>query len=201
MLKRTIDVLVSFVLLSVLLPLFILLAVVIRFRLGSPVLFSQMRPGCQGKPFRLVKFRTMSNRVGNDGMLLSDAQRLCRFGRFLRSCSLDELPELWNVLKGDMSLVGPRPLLMEYMPLYTKEQHRRHEMRPGITGLAQISGRNALAWEDKFKLDVFYVTHHSFFLDIKILVLTLKKVFCREGVEAAGEATTKKFVGTTACEP
>jgi lipopolysaccharide/colanic/teichoic acid biosynthesis glycosyltransferase len=168
----------------------------VRRKLGSPVFFRQTRPGLHGRPFEMVKFRTMTDARGDDGNLLSDAERLTAFGRFLRASSLDELPELWNVLKGDMSLVGPRPLLMEYLPLYSPEQARRHEVRPGITGWAQVNGRNALSWDDKFKLDVWYVDHRSLWLDVKILWLTVKKVLVREGISAAGEATMSKFTGS-----
>jgi lipopolysaccharide/colanic/teichoic acid biosynthesis glycosyltransferase len=177
-------------------PVFLLLAIMVRVRLGSPILFTQVRPGLGGRPFRMMKFRTMTNARGADGQLLPDAERLTSFGRFLRSTSLDELPELWNVLKGEMSLVGPRPLLMEYLPLYSPEQARRHEVRPGITGWAQVNGRNALSWEEKFKLDVWYVDNQSIALDIKILFMTIKKVFMREGVSAAGEATMPPFRGS-----
>ncbi|BDB71961.1 sugar transferase [Comamonas thiooxydans] len=168
---------------------------VIRRKLGSPVFFRQLRPGLHGKPFEMVKLRTMTDERGPDGQLLPDAARLTSFGRFLRSTSLDELPELWNVLKGDMSLVGPRPLLMEYMPLYTSEQARRHEARPGVTGWAQVNGRNAISWEEKFELDVWYVDHQSLWLDIKILWLTVKRVLVRDGISAEGEATMRKFTG------
>lgn len=168
----------------------------IRRKLGSPVFFRQTRPGRHGKPFEMVKFRTMTDTRGPDGQLLPDALRLTPFGRFLRAASLDELPELWNVLKGDMSLVGPRPLLVEYLPLYSADQSRRHEVRPGITGWAQVNGRNALNWDEKFKLDVWYVDHLSLWLDIKILWLTVRKVLVREGISAAGEATMSKFTGS-----
>ncbi|QQN71625.1 sugar transferase [Comamonas testosteroni] len=194
--KRIFD--FSFALLGLIilaLPFFILVAV-IRRKLGSPVFFRQLRPGLHGKPFEMVKLRTMTDERGPDGQLLPDAARLTSFGRFLRSTSLDELPELWNVLKGDMSLVGPRPLLMEYMPLYTPEQARRHEARPGVTGWAQVNGRNAISWEEKFELDVWYVDHQSLWLDIKILWLTVKKVLVRDGISAAGEATMSKFTGS-----
>lgn len=167
----------------------------VRRKLGSPVFFRQKRPGLGGRPFEMVKFRTMTDACGFDGQLLPDAVRLTSFGRFLRATSLDELPELWNVLKGDMSLVGPRPLLMEYLPLYSPVQARRHEVCPGITGWAQVNGRNALSWEEKFKLDVWYVDHHSLWLDIKILWLTVRKVLVREGISADGEATMSKFTG------
>lgn len=193
--KRLFDLIVSSVALLLLgIPLLLLIWSV-RRRLGSPVFFRQTRPGMQGKPFEMVKFRTMTDARGEDGELLPDAIRLTSFGRFLRSTSLDELPELWNVLKGDMSLVGPRPLLLEYLPLYSPDQARRHEVRPGITGWAQVNGRNALSWDDKFKLDVWYVDHRSLWLDLKILGLTVKKVLVREGISAAGEATMSKFTG------
>ena len=194
--KRLFDIVVSACALLVLaLPLLVVIWMV-RRKLGSPVFFAQVRPGMHGKPFKMVKFRSMTSERGTDGELLPDAERLTPFGRFLRSTSLDELPELWNVLKGDMSLVGPRPLLMEYLPLYSPEQARRHEVRPGITGWAQVNGRNAISWEDKFKLDVWYVDHCSLWLDIKILWLTVKKVLVREGISAAGEATMGKFTGS-----
>ncbi len=176
------------------LPLLALIALV-RIKLGRPVFFRQTRPGLHGRPFQMVKLRTMTDARGPDGALLPDADRLTPFGRFLRSTSLDELPELWNVLRGDMSLVGPRPLLMEYLPLYTPEQARRHAVRPGITGWAQVNGRNALSWEEKFALDVWYVDHQSLALDIRILWLTARKVLAREGISAAGEATMGKFTG------
>lgn len=194
--KRFFDLIVAAIALLLLsLPLVVLIWL-IRRRLGSPVFFRQVRPGMHGKPFEMVKFRTMTDERGPDGQLLPDAVRLTPFGRFLRSSSLDELPELWNVLKGDMSLVGPRPLLMDYLPLYSPEQARRHEVRPGVTGWAQINGRNAISWEDKFKLDTWYVDNQSLWLDIKILWLTVKKVLVREGISAAGEATMSKFTGS-----
>lgn len=194
--KRIFDFVVALLGLLVLaLPLLILI-IMIRRKLGSPVFFRQVRPGLGGTSFEMVKFRTMTDAKGPDGQLLPDADRLTPFGRFLRSTSLDELPELWNVLKGDMSLVGPRPLLMEYLPLYTAEQARRHEARPGVTGWAQINGRNAISWEDKFSLDVWYVDNKSLWLDIKILWLTIKKVLIRDGISAAGEATMSKFTGS-----
>ena len=168
----------------------------VRRKLGSPVFFRQARPGLHGRSFQMIKFRTMTDARGPDGVLLPDAVRLTSFGRFLRSTSLDELPELWNVLRGDMSLVGPRPLLMEYLPLYSSEQSRRHEVRPGITGWAQVNGRNELSWDEKFKLDVWYVENRSLWLDIKILWLTIRKVLLREGISAAGEATMTKFTGS-----
>jgi len=168
----------------------------VRRKLGSPVFFRQIRPGLHGRPFQMVKFRTMTDACAADGRLLPDVERLTTFGRFLRASSLDELPELWNVLKGDMSLVGPRPLLMDYLPLYSPEQLRRHDVRPGITGWAQINGRNALSWEEKFKLDVWYVSNRSMWLDIKILWLTVRKVLVRDGISAAGEATMPRFTGS-----
>lgn len=195
MMKRGFDLVVAGTALIVLSPLLLVVAVLVRLDLGAPVLFWQLRPGLHGRPFRMVKFRTMRNACDAQGRPLPDEQRLTRFGRFLRSTSLDELPELWNVVKGDMSLVGPRPLLMEYLPLYTPEQARRHEVRPGITGWAQVNGRNALSWEDKFRLDVWYVDHRSLWLDLKILALTVRKVLAREGISAAGEATMPRFRG------
>lgn len=174
----------------------VLLAAVVRLRLGRPVLFCQCRPGWHGEPFQMVKFRTMRDACDPAGKPLPDSERLTDFGRWLRATSLDELPELWNVLKGDMSLVGPRPLLMEYLPLYSPEQARRHEVRPGITGWAQVNGRNAISWEEKFALDVWYVDNHSFWLDVKILWMTVKKVVVRDGISAAGEATMPKFSGS-----
>lgn len=194
--KRLLDFTAALLgLIALALPLLILIAL-IRRKLGSPVFFTQVRPGMHGKPFKMVKFRSMTSERGTDGELLPDAERLTPFGRFLRSTSLDELPELWNVLKGDMSLVGPRPLLMEYLPLYSPEQARRHAVRPGVTGWAQVNGRNAISWEEKFALDTWYVDHQSLLLDIRILWLTVKKVLVREGISAAGEATMGKFTGS-----
>jgi lipopolysaccharide/colanic/teichoic acid biosynthesis glycosyltransferase len=194
--KRLFDLLLaSMALIFLALPLLALFWLV-RRKLGSPVLFSQVRPGLHAKPFTMVKFRTMTDERGPDGVLLPDAQRLTDFGRFLRASSLDELPELWNVLRGDMSLVGPRPLLMEYLPLYTPEQARRHEVRPGITGWAQVNGRNAISWADKFALDVWYVDHSSLWLDVKILWRTVRKVLVRDGISAEGEATMPAFKGS-----
>jgi lipopolysaccharide/colanic/teichoic acid biosynthesis glycosyltransferase len=194
--KRLFDlVAASLALLLLAVPL-LALGWLIRRKLGSPVLFRQVRPGLNGQPFTMVKFRTMTDARGSDGVLLPDAQRMTLFGRFLRASSLDELPELWNVLLGDMSLVGPRPLLMEYLPLYTPEQARRHEVRPGITGWAQVNGRNAISWPDKFALDVWYVDNQSLWLDIKILWMTVRKVLVRDGISAAGEATMSKFTGS-----
>ena len=197
MLKRLFDILGAVFGLLILLPIIVTLAWQVRRKLGSPVLFRQTRPGLHGKPFQLIKFRTMRNAIGLDGRPLHDSERMTSFGSFLRSASLDELPELWNVLKGDMSLVGPRPLLMEYLPLYSLEQARRHELRPGVTGWAQVNGRNALSWDEKFRLDVWYVDNHSFWLDLKILALTVKKVLVREGISAAGEATMTYFTGSS----
>jgi lipopolysaccharide/colanic/teichoic acid biosynthesis glycosyltransferase len=198
--KRCVDLVVAaLALMSLALPLLVL-AALIRRKLGSPVLFRQVRPGLHGQPFLMVKFRTMTDARDARGALLPDAQRLTPFGRFFRSSSLDELPELWNVLKGDMSLVGPRPLLMEYLPFYTPEQARRQEVRPGITGWAQVNGRNALSWEEKFKLDVWYVDNHSFWLDLKILWRTVKKVLVRDGISAEGEATMPRFIGSNTQE-
>jgi lipopolysaccharide/colanic/teichoic acid biosynthesis glycosyltransferase len=194
--KRVFDfVAASLALLMLALPL-LALAWLIRRKLGSPVLFCQVRPGLNGAPFTMVKFRTMTNVRGPDGALLHDAQRLTPFGRFLRASSLDEFPALLNVLRGEMSLVGPRPLLMEYLPLYTPEQARRHAVRPGITGWAQINGRNAISWADKFALDVWYVDHCSLWLDVKILWRTVRKVLVRDGISAEGEATMPRFTGS-----
>jgi len=194
--KRCLDLVVAVAgLLSLAIPL-ACLAWMVRRKLGSPVFFTQVRPGLHGEPFEMVKFRTMTDERGPDGELLPDAVRLTPFGRWLRATSLDELPELWNVLKGDMSLVGPRPLLMEYLPLYSPEQARRHAVRPGVTGWAQVNGRNAISWEEKFTLDVWYVDNHSLWLDIKILWLTVKKVLARDGISAAGQATMPRFTGT-----
>ncbi|GAB3473376.1 sugar transferase [Azotobacter salinestris] len=196
MLKRLFDILVAASALLLLAPLLLVLAWLVRRRIGTPVLFRQLRPGLRGRPFELLKFRSMREALDAHGMPLPDAERLTPFGRFLRATSLDELPELWNVLKGDMSLVGPRPLLMEYLPLYTPEQARRHAVRPGITGWAQVNGRNALSWEEKFRLDVWYVDHRSFRLDLRILLLTLRRVLAREGINAEGEATMARFTGS-----
>ncbi|MGM0952125.1 MAG: sugar transferase [Pseudomonadota bacterium] len=195
MIKRFFDVLCAFFALLLLFPVILVVAILIRRKLGSPILFRQTRPGKDGKPFQMIKFRTMLDALDKQGNPLPDDQRMTPFGSFLRSASLDELPELWNVLKGEMSLVGPRPLLMEYLPLYSKEQYRRHEVRPGITGWAQVNGRNAISWEDKFKLDVWYVDNQSFLLDLKILFLTVKKVLIRDGISGEGEATMSKFTG------
>jgi lipopolysaccharide/colanic/teichoic acid biosynthesis glycosyltransferase len=196
MLKRLFDVAAAGVGLLLLAPVIAVVAIFIRSKLGSPVFFRQTRPGLNGKPFEMVKFRTMLDANDKHGNPLPDGQRMTPFGSFLRATSLDELPELWNVLMGDMSLVGPRPLLIEYLPLYSQEQYRRHEVRPGVTGWAQVNGRNAISWEDKFKLDVWYVDNQSFWLDLKILFLTVKKVLVRDGISGEGEVTMSKFTGT-----
>ncbi|WP_167141435.1 sugar transferase [Pseudomonas sp. OTU750018] len=196
MIKRLFDIVASFCGLLLLAPVIAIVAWQIHRKLGSPVLFRQVRPGLDGKPFEMIKFRTMRDAVDATGNPLPDSERMTPFGSFLRSSSLDELPELWNVLKGDMSLVGPRPLLMGYLPLYNPEQYRRHKVRPGVTGWAQINGRNALSWDEKFKLDVWYVDNHSLWLDLKIIFLTVKKVLVRDGISADGEATMSKFEGT-----
>jgi sugar transferase EpsL len=193
--KRLLDVVASAAALLLLSPVIAVTAVLVAWRLGRPVLFRQVRPGLRGRPFTLVKFRTMTDARGPDGALLPDGERLPPFGAWLRRSSLDELPQLWNVLRGDMSLVGPRPLLMEYLPLYSPEQARRHEVRPGITGWAQVKGRNALPWAERFILDVWYVDHRSFLLDLRILGLTLAKVFRREGITQRGHATADYFRG------
>ncbi|MDP3377318.1 MAG: sugar transferase [Brevundimonas sp.] len=193
--KRLFDVLASAGGLVVLSPVLLVLWLVVRRRMGSPALFRQMRPGLHGQPFEMIKFRTMRDATGPDGQPLPDAERLTDFGRWLRATSLDELPELWNVLKGQMSLVGPRPLLMEYLPLYTPEQARRHDVRPGITGWAQINGRNAVGWDQKFALDTWYVDRHTLWLDVKIIALTLRRIVQRDGISAPGSATMEKFEG------
>jgi len=193
--KRAMDAVFGLVLLIVLSPLLLLISVLLLVTIGRPIFFTQERPGLAGRPFRLIKFRSMSNRKGPDGILLPDEQRLGKVGKFLRSTSLDELPELVNVLRGDMSLVGPRPLLMDYLPLYSDEQRRRHDVRPGLTGLAQISGRNALSWEEKFALDVRYVDQWSLVLDRKILAATVWKVLTRHGISHEEHPTAPRFEG------
>ena len=193
--KRAFDIFFSCVGLLLSLPVFLVLVCCVRMRLGFPVFFTQERPGKAGLPFKLIKFRTMRDAVDDHGELLPDAERLTDFGLWLRRTSLDELPELWNVLRGDMSLVGPRPLLMEYLPLYSEFESRRHEVKPGITGWAQVNGRNSIAWSEKFRLDVWYVDNQSLFLDVKILLLTIKKVLLREGINSQGVATMPKFRG------
>ncbi|WP_300351337.1 sugar transferase [uncultured Alcanivorax sp.] len=196
MIKRLLDFLGAGSGLLMLFPVFFVLSLCVLWLHGGPICFRQIRPGKDGKPFRMIKFRTMTDERDADGELLPDRERLTAFGQFLRSTSLDELPELWNVFKGDMSLVGPRPLLMEYLPLYSDRQARRHEVRPGITGWAQINGRNALSWEEKFELDVWYVENQTLWLDIKILFLTVWKVVKRDGISQDGEATMSRFTGS-----
>lgn len=195
MIKRIFDLFLSLSVLIIALPIMLLVSILIVCFLGGPVLFSQQRPGLDSKPFNMLKFRSMSNAKDSQGNLLPDEQRLTSFGRFLRSTSLDELPGLWSIVKGDMSLVGPRPLLMEYLPLYSPEQSRRHTVKPGLTGWAQVNGRNNLSWQKKFELDVWYVDNRSFVLDIKIILMTVKKVLFRSDINAEGEATMSKFTG------
>ena len=194
--KRLVDFTVAVLLLILLMPVILMVALLVRLKLGSPVIFCQLRPGRDGKPFKMYKFRTMLDDVASDGIPLPDDKRLIVFGNSLRATSLDELPELFNVLKGDMSLIGPRPLLMKYLHLYNEFQARRHEVRPGITGWAQVNGRNAISWEEKFRLDVWYVNNQSFLLDLKILALTIKKVFIKEGISAEGHVTMPEFSGS-----
>lgn len=196
MLKRLIDIAASSTALLALSPVLVVTAYQVKKNLGSPILFRQTRPGLNGKPFEMVKFRTMLDAYDEDGNLLPNDLRHTKFGNFLRSTSLDELPELWNVLKGDMSLVGPRPLLTDYLPLYNEEQARRHDVRPGITGWAQVNGRNAISWEEKFKLDTWYVDNQSLLLDLKIIFMTLKKVVVKEGVNASDNVTMSRFTGS-----
>ena len=195
MLKRFFDILMACSLLIILSPILLLVALLVRCNLGTPIFFRQNRPGFQGKTFQMIKFRTMKEIMDKKGELMEDSYRITRLGAFLRAFSLDELPELWNVIKGEMSIVGPRPLLIEYLPLYNETQKRRHELKPGITGLTQVSGRNSLAWEEKFALDVWYVDHHSLWLDLKILLLTVKKVLVREGITSRNSVTAEKFRG------
>lgn len=195
LIKRLFDIVASAAGLIILSPVLLVLAYLIRKNLGSPIFFTQTRPGKDGKPFEMVKFRSMRDAFDADGNPLPDSERLTPFGKKLRATSLDELPELWNVLKGDMSLVGPRPLLMRYLPLYNDFQYRRHEMKPGITGWAQVNGRNAISWDEKFAYDVWYVDNQSFWLDIRILLLTVKKVFVREGINAGDDVTMPTFTG------
>jgi undecaprenyl phosphate N,N'-diacetylbacillosamine 1-phosphate transferase len=194
--KRPMDITLSLIALIFFIPVFLVVALLVRVNLGSPVLFKQKRPGLSGKIFKMYKFRTMSSERDENGKLLSDNERLTKFGRFLRSTSLDELPELLNILKGDMSIIGPRPLLVEYLPLYNSYQKRRHEVRPGLSGLAQVNGRNTLTWEDKFELDVEYVDNINFINDIKIILLTIRKVFVREGINFNTVVKDNKFKGT-----
>lgn len=195
LLKRVFDVVFAAITLLLALPVLLCLTGLIRVKLGNPVLFCQVRPGLDGKPFRMIKFRTMKDGRGKEGELLPDAERITPFGHWLRATSLDELPELWNVLCGQMSMVGPRPLLMEYLPLYTAEQARRHEVRPGVTGWAQVNGRNMISWDEKFALDVWYVDHSNLWLDLKILWLTVRKVLARDGISATGDVTMPRFTG------
>lgn len=196
MLKRLLDIIIASIALILLSPLYALVAYKVKKNLGSPVLFRQVRPGLHGKPFEMIKFRTMKDAVNEQGNPLPDSERLTPFGQMLRSTSLDEMPELWNVIKGDMSIVGPRPLLMEYLPLYNTEQAKRHHVRPGMTGHAQVNGRNAIGWDEKFKLDTWYVENQSTWLDFKIMLKTVKKVLAKDDISAAGEATMSKFTGS-----
>ncbi|OTG86693.1 sugar transferase [Acinetobacter sp. ANC 4558] len=197
MMKRFLDVVIASTALIVLSPLYVFVAYKVKKNLGSPVLFRQARPGLNGQPFEMVKFRTMKDAIDAQGNPLPDRERLTAFGKMLRATSLDEMPELWNVIKGDMSIVGPRPLLMEYLPLYNTEQAKRHDVRPGMTGHAQINGRNAISWEEKFKLDTWYVEHRSLWLDFKIMLKTVKKVIAKDDISAEGEVTMTKFTGTS----
>ncbi|MDO4223809.1 MAG: sugar transferase [Acinetobacter sp.] len=196
MLKRLLDILIASIALILLSPLYFFVAYKVKKNLGSPVLFRQVRPGLHGKPFEMIKFRTMKDAVDADGNPLPDSERLTPFGKMLRATSVDEMPELWNVIKGDMSIVGPRPLLMEYLPLYNEQQAKRHNVRPGITGYAQVNGRNAISWEQKFELDTWYVENQSLWLDFKIMLKTVKKVIAKDDINAEGEATMSKFTGT-----
>ncbi|WP_180090097.1 sugar transferase [Acinetobacter sp. YH12219] len=196
MLKRLLDIVIASSALVLLSPVYALVAYKVKKNLGSPVLFRQVRPGLHGKPFEMIKFRTMKDALDTDGNPLPDSERLTPFGKMLRATSLDEMPELWNVIKGDMSIVGPRPLLMEYLPLYNTQQAKRHHVRPGITGHAQVNGRNAISWEKKFELDTWYVENQSLWLDFKIMLKTVKKVIAKDDISAEGEATMTKFTGT-----
>ena len=196
MLKRVLDVVIASTALLLLSPVYFFVAYKVRKNLGSPVLFRQVRPGLHGKPFEMIKFRSMKDAVDETGNPLRDSERLTPFGQMLRAISLDEMPELWNVIKGEMSIVGPRPLLMEYLPLFNSQQAKRHNMRPGMTGHAQVNGRNAISWEEKFKLDTWYVENQSLWLDFKIMLKTVKKVLAKDDISAEGEATMTKFTGT-----
>ena len=198
MIKRLLDIIIASIALILLSPLYAFVAYKVKKNLGSPVLFRQVRPGLHGKPFEMIKFRTMKDAVDAQNNPLPDSERLTPFGKMLRSTSLDEMPELWNVIKGDMSVVGPRPLLTEYLPLYTAEQAKRHHVRPGMTGHAQVNGRNAIGWEEKFKLDTWYVENQSTLLDFKIMFKTVQKVIAKDDISAEGEATMTKFTGTKA---
>ena len=197
MLKRVLDIAIASTALVLLSPVYALVAYKVKKNLGSPVLFRQTRPGLYGKPFEMIKFRTMKDAVDTQGNPLPDSERLTPFGKMLRATSLDEMPELWNVIKGDMSIVGPRPLLMEYLPLYNAEQAKRHDVRPGITGHAQVNGRNAISWEKKFELDTWYVEHQSLWLDFKIMLKTIQEVIAKDDISAEGEATMSKFTGSS----
>ena len=194
--KRLLDIIIATIALILLSPLYAFVAYKVKKNLGSPVLFRQVRPGLNGKPFEMIKFRTMKDAVDAQGNPLPDSERLTPFGKMLRSTSLDEMPELWNVIKGDMSVVGPRPLLMEYLPLYNEEQAKRHNVRPGMTGHAQVNGRNAISWEEKFKLDTWYVENQSTILDFKIMLKTVQKVIAKDDISAEGEATMTRFIGS-----
>lgn len=196
MIKRILDITIASTALILLSPVYFIVARKVKKNLGSPVLFRQVRPGLHGKPFKMIKFRTMKDALDAEGNPLPDSERLTPFGKMLRATSLDEMPELWNVIKGDMSIVGPRPLLMEYLPLYNEEQAKRHNVRPGITGYAQVNGRNAISWEKKFELDTWYVENQSLWLDFKIMLKTIKKVIAKDDISAQGEATMTKFTGT-----
>lgn len=196
MLKRLLDIIIASIALILLSPLYAFVSYKVKKNLGSPVLFRQVRPGLHGKPFEMIKFRTMKDAVDEQGNPLPDSERLTPFGQMLRSTSLDEMPELWNVIKGDMSIVGPRPLLMEYLPLYSPEQAKRHDVRPGMTGHAQVNGRNAIGWEEKFKLDTWYVENQSIWLDFKIMFKTVHKVLAKDDISAEGEATMTRFTGS-----
>jgi len=196
MLKRLLDIVIASSALVLLSPVYALVAYKVKKNLGSPVLFRQVRPGLHGKPFEMIKFRSMKDALDTAGNPLPDSERLTPFGKMLRATSLDEMPELWNVIKGDMSIVGPRPLLMEYLPLYNSEQAKRHEVRPGITGYAQVNGRNAISWEKKFELDTWYVNNHSLWLDFKIMLKTVKKVLAKDDISAEGDVTMHKFTGS-----
>ncbi|NAR67539.1 sugar transferase [Acinetobacter haemolyticus] len=193
--KRLLDIIIASIALILLSPLYIYVAYKVRKNLGSPVIFRQVRPGLHGKPFEMIKFRTMTDERDAEGNLLPNEQRLPKFGKMLRATSLDEMPELWNVIKGDMSIVGPRPLLMEYLPLYNEEQAKRHNVRPGMTGHAQVNGRNSISWEEKFKLDTWYVENQSVWLDFKIMFQTVKKVLIKEGINQSEEVTMTRFTG------
>lgn len=198
--KRIIDFLLSLIGIIILSPVLLIVSIMVRTKLGSPILFKQERPGLNGKIFKMYKFRTMTNETDENGELLPDEVRLTKFGKFLRSSSLDELPEMFNILKGDMSIVGPRPLLVKYLPLYSERQSHRHDVRPGLTGYAQVNGRNAISWEEKFELDIFYVNNSSFMVDLMIFFKTIKKVFDREGISSGSSVTMEEFKGSREAE-